>query len=232
MTFGETETTDGDETVLRLADVHHSYDARPVLVAVSLEVRAGECVALLGANGSGKSTLLRLAAGRERPGGGSVEFRGARADEDRPGFRAGVAAVLEAGAHYPDLTVREHLILVALAHGLGPAAGEAADRSLAAHRLTDRARALPSALSSGQSQLMALAAADIRPYALLLLDEPEQRLDSHARAELARWVRRAARRPAGILLATHDPRLAADVADRTYTLADGRLHAAPDGADS
>ncbi|WP_063784347.1 ABC transporter ATP-binding protein [Streptomyces sp. SBT349] len=211
------------ETVLRLDGVSHGYGARRVLDAVALEVAPGECVALLGENGSGKSTLLRLAAGRECPSGGTVTFRGAAASEDDPGFRAAVATVLESGACYPDLSVREHLALVALAHGLGAAADAAVERALAEHRLTGRAEARPAELSSGQTQLLALAAAWVRPAGLLILDEPEQRLDVAARRALARRLAEAAAGGTAVLLATHDRGLADEAADRAFVLAEGRL---------
>ncbi len=214
--------TDESAALLRLTGVGRRYGDRPVLRAVTLEVARGECVALVGDNGSGKSTLLRLAVGREQPSQRTVEFAGAPIDEDEAGVRARVATVLDAGAHYPDLTVREHLLLVALAHGLRVAAAEeAAEEAVAAelvaNRLTDHADLLPAALSSGQTQALLLASAFVWPHELLVLDEPEQRLDAHARRELAR--RLAAHGDAGtaVLLATHHEGLRA-VADRVVRL--------------
>ncbi|WP_459248246.1 ABC transporter ATP-binding protein [Streptomyces youssoufiensis] len=221
--------TDESAVLLRLVGVGRRYGDRPVLRAVTLEVARGECVALVGDNGSGKSTLLRLAVGRERPSEGTVEFAGTPIDEDEAGVRARVATVLDAGAHYPDLTVREHLLLVALAHGLRVAAAEeAVTAELAAYRLTDHADLLPAALSSGQTQALLLASAFVRPHDLLVLDEPEQRLDAHARRELAR--RLAAHRDAGtaVLLATHHEGLRA-VADRVVPLDAALTGAAGEG---
>ncbi len=215
----------GGMDVLGLAGVRHGYGERDVLVGVTLAVTAGECVVVVGDNGAGKSTLLRIAAGRERPVEGEATFRGEAADENAPGFRVGVAAVLEAGACYPDLTVREHLTFVALAHGAGDEAGAIVERVLGEHRLAGQADALPSGLSSGQTQLLALAAAWVRPYEALLLDEPEQHLDTRAREEVALRVNAAKRAGAGVLVATHDARLAAAVGDRAFTLDDGRLRA-------
>ncbi|MDT0347051.1 ABC transporter ATP-binding protein [Streptomyces litchfieldiae] len=209
--------------ILRLVDVHHDYGERPVLAGVDLGVRAAECVALLGDNGAGKSTLLRIAAGRELPVRGDAFYRDSPADENQPHVRTGIAAVLEAGACYPDLTVREHLMLVALAHGGGEESQATVDRALARHRLADHADVLPSGLSSGLTQLLALATAWVRPYDLLILDEPEQRLDARARTELAERLRAAKHNGAALLIATHDPGLAAEVSDHTFTLDDGQL---------
>ncbi|MER0244949.1 ATP-binding cassette domain-containing protein [Streptomyces sp. HSW2009] len=200
--------------LLRLVGVGRRYGEQTVLRSVTLDVAPGECVALVGDNGSGKSTLLRLAGGRERPSTGTVEFAGAPVGADEARTRSRIAAVLDTGAHYPDLTVYEHLMLVALAHGARVAAAEeTVAAELAAYRLTDRADVLPAALSSGQTQALALAAAFVRPHELLVLDEPEQRLDAQARRALA--ARLAAHRDAGtaVLLATHHEGLRA-IADR------------------
>ncbi|WP_063729889.1 ABC transporter ATP-binding protein [Streptomyces sp. RTd22] len=213
--------------LLRLTDVGRTYGDRQVVRAVTLDLAPGECVALTGDNGSGKSTLLRLASGRERPTTGKVLFDGAPVDEDDPATRARVATVMDPGAYYPDLTVREHLMLVALAHGLGDAAGEAVEAVLGEHRLTDHGDVLPSALSSGQTQSLLLAAAFVRPHDLLVLDEPEQRLDGRARRELAHRLAAHRDRGTAILLATHHEALTA-VADRVLTL-DGGIPTAAAG---
>ncbi|MGW5680111.1 ABC transporter ATP-binding protein [Streptomyces sp. NPDC003860] len=209
--------------LLQLTDVQHGYDGQSVLNGVSLGVEAGECVVLLGENGSGKSTLLRLAAGREVPESGSVTLRGTAVDEDDWAVRATVAAVMDTGTGYPDLSVREHLMLVALAHGLADDADDAVDDMLAEHHLTARADALPHQLSSGQTQLLALAQAFIRPAELLLLDEPEQRLDSDARRRLAERLQSLKEQGTAVLLATHNRELAKAVADAEYTVSGGGL---------
>ncbi|UBI35547.1 MULTISPECIES: ABC transporter ATP-binding protein [Streptomyces] len=204
-----------------MTDVSRDYGDRTVLRSVNLTLSRAECVAVTGPNGSGKSTLLRLATGRERPTSGEVLFDGAPVSEDDPAVRRRLAAVMDAASFYPDLTVREHLVFVALAHGLGRAAAEeAVTRALADHRLAEHADVLPDALSSGQTQQVLLAAAFLRPHDLLVLDEPEQRLDTAARAALAR--RLCARKAEGtaILLVTHHDDVAAAVADRVLDLAD------------
>jgi ABC-2 type transport system ATP-binding protein len=214
--------------LLQLTDVGRRYGERWVLRSVTMDLAPAECVALVGGNGAGKSTLLRLAAGRERPTSGRVVFDGGPVDEDTPVTRARIATVMDSGTHYPDLTVREHLMLVALAHGLGSAAGDRVDRVLADHRLTDHARTLPSALSSGQTQALLLASAFVRPHDLLVLDEPEQRLDARAREELAQRLAAHKNDGAAILIATHHDALAEAVADRVLTLEDGTAVMGPD----
>lgn len=182
----------------------------------------GERVALMGSNGSGKSTLLRLACGRDRPTTGSIRFDGLPMSEDDSRVRSRVAVVGEALSCYPDLTVRQHLELVAVAHGV--ADSEAViERCLDEQRLLEHADALPGSLSSGQTQAMLLAAAWVRPRDLLVLDEPEQRLDPTARDRLADRLRAEGTRGTTILFATHHRELARAVADRVLTLEDGRV---------
>lgn len=211
-------------SVLEMTGVRHGYDDRFIVDGVNLSVGAGDCVVLLGENGSGKSTLLRLAAGRETPKEGTVTFLGRTASEDDVTMRAEVAAVLDSGVGYPDLSVREHLMLVALAHGLGRSAEVTVDEVLREHRLDSRAEARPHQLSSGQSQLMALAQAFVRPCSMLILDEPEQRIDTDGRGRLAERLRGAKADGTAVLLATHDRTLAAAVADTAFTVSgEGRL---------
>ncbi|MGW2119233.1 ABC transporter ATP-binding protein [Streptomyces zhihengii] len=219
------------EAVLELRDVARSYGGVPVLGPVGLTVGTGRCVVVTGGNGSGKSTLLRLAAGRERPTAGTVLLDGAEMDGDRRQVRSAVATVIDTDAFYPDLTVREHLMLVALAHGGGKAAPETVAAALAAHHLTDRAEVPPSALSSGQRQQMLLAAAFVRPHRLLILDEPEQRLDAGARRELAARLVRHKARGVALLVATHHAPLVAVLADQVVRLGDGGQEDPADPAD-
>ncbi|MDO0929786.1 DUF6297 family protein [Streptomyces sp. TG1A-8] len=210
------------EALLELREVTRSYGALEVLRDVSLSVAPGHCIALTGSNGSGKSTLLRLAAGRERPTSGTVLFDGAPIDGDARAVRAAVATVMDVDAFYPDLTVREHLMLVALAHGLGGSAPDAVDRVLSEHHLTGHADLLPSALSSGLRQQMLLSAAFVRPHRLLVVDEPEQRLDAAARQELSELLVRHKARGVSILMASHHEQLVEAVADLVLELEDGR----------
>jgi ABC-type multidrug transport system ATPase subunit len=200
--------------LLVMRGVTRCYDGVPVLRGVDLTLAPGGCVALVGSNGAGKSTLLRIAAGRESPTSGDVLFKGTLLDGDRAEVRRAIATVMDAGVFYPDLTVREHLMLVALAHGLGKVADGAVSQVLEDHHLTGQADLLPSALSSGQRQQLLLAAAFVRPHELIILDEPEQRLDADARHELADRLARHKESGRAVLMATHRDELVAAVADQ------------------
>lgn len=211
------------QPLLRLRGAARSYGSRVALAPVDLTLERGECVALVGANGSGKSTLLRLASGREQPTAGRVEFDGRKMREEDPTTRARVAVVGDTVACYPDLTARAHLLLVAVAQGVGDEAGEWADRALADRGLGAHADSYPSALSSGQLQSLLLATAFVRPRELLILDEPEQRLDPGARGRLAEQLRAEKADGVAVLVATHHTDLALRTADRVVVLDEGRV---------
>ncbi|WP_243082743.1 ABC transporter ATP-binding protein [Streptomyces sp. 891-h] len=215
-------TPSGGEPLLRLSGVSRRYGERQALHPLDLELFPGACTALFGHNGSGKSTLLRLACGRDRPTTGTALFDGRPVDEDDPQVRARVAVTGDTVAFYPDLTVREHLELITVAHGVAGADGWIG-QVLADRRLTDHADQPPSALSSGQTQALQLAAALVRPRDLLVLDEPEQRLDPSARTRLAELLRGEKADGVAVLLATHQAELVHAVADHVVVLEDGKV---------
>jgi ABC-type multidrug transport system ATPase subunit len=211
----------GPTVLLTATGVSRSYGERVALRTVRLDVARGERVALMGPNGSGKSTLLRIAAGRDRPDAGTVTFDGAPMTENDPRVRARVAVVADTPSWYPDLTVRQHLELVAVAHGVEREEIDAVLREL---RLDAHGGSVPDALSSGQLQSLLLAAALIRPRDLLVLDEPEQRLDPGARRRLAGLLRAEGERGTAVLYATHHLELAR-AAHRVVLMEDGAVTA-------
>ena len=224
--------TTQDRPLLTLTEVSRSYGALRALSPVSFSLAAGQCIALLGVNGSGKSTLLRIAAGRDTATTGQVSYRGQLLREDALVARTEIAVAGDVSSTYPDLTVREHLLLVAIAHGAGRAAPGLVDGALAECRLSDHGDALPGSLSSGQRQALQLAAVLVRPRRLLILDEPEQRLDPGARHWLAGLLTQEKANGAAVLLATHHVELAEAVADQVIVLLDGEVIARGTPADA
>jgi ABC-2 type transport system ATP-binding protein len=192
-----------------------------VLTGVGLRVDWGEAVAVTGRNGSGKTTLLRCVAGADRPSAGTVELCGRPLRERDPDVRRAVAAVLDDVEFFTDLPAAEHLALLMSAHG-DPEPDEHAAALLAEAGLAEAAGQLPATLSSGQRRRLALLTCFARPRVLVLLDEPEQRLDRPGR----RWLttRLLAEKEAGhgILFASHDRTLVREVADRVINLDEAR----------
>jgi ABC-2 type transport system ATP-binding protein len=218
--------TAGEPTpLLSLSGVGRAYGERVVLSGIDLGLAAGQCLAVLGVNGSGKSTLLRIAAGRDAPTAGQVGYGRRPLREDDIVVRTEIAVVGDMVSAYPDLTVREHLELVAVAHGAGAETAVLVDEALAECRLEDRDTALPGALSSGQRQGLYLAATLVRPRRLMVLDEPEQHLDPGARRWLADLLLAQKQAGVAVLVATHHVELAATVADQVIVLLDGKVAA-------
>jgi ABC-2 type transport system ATP-binding protein len=216
--------------LLTLSGVSRTYDDRTVLEPLDLQLAPGRCTAVMGMNGSGKSTLLRIAAGRDTPTAGRVQYEGRMVTQDDIVVRTEIAVAGDQVSAYPDLTVREHLQLVAVAHGAGRDADDLVGRALTECRLDDRADALPGSLSSGQRQAMFLAAVLVRPRRLIVLDEPEQHLDPAARRWLASLLQAEKQAGAALLVATHHAELATSIADQVIVLSDGEVasRGAPD----
>lgn len=175
-----------------------------VLAPTTFCVDPGTVLAITGANGSGKTTLLRVLAGLERPSAGRCQVAGRPVDERDPAFRRAVAALVGPPPTARDLTVLEHLELVARTWGSDAVtARRTADQLLAELGLTRLAQRFPHQLSSGQAQLCALALTLVRPADVLLLDEPEQRLDEDRLAAVSRLLDRRRREGTTLVVATH-----------------------------
>jgi ABC-2 type transport system ATP-binding protein len=193
---------------------------------LDLQLRPGECVALIGANGSGKSTAVRTIAGLLEPSEGSVLIDGhdPHVEPDAEQARAALALVPDAPLLYDDLTVRQHLELVALAHGVADDGAEDRIGALLDRLgLTARADFLPAELSRGMRQKTGLACALVRPARLLVLDEPVVGLDPPSQALLAELLLDAKRAGTAVLLTTHQMRFADGVADRALMLEEGTV---------
>src|SRR4051812_13167865 len=191
-----------------LLDVAKRFGAGPpALAGVTLQVAAGELLALVGPSGSGKTTLLRLLAGLDAPSAGRIHI-GGRDVTAWPPWRRNVALVFQRPALYPHRTVRDNLLA-------GVRLATPWWRRTPAVPLDDTARALgladlldrrPHQLSGGQQQRVALGRALPRNPDVLLLDEPLAGLEISLRSELRRelhLLRR--RRRVTMIYVTHDP---------------------------
>jgi ABC-2 type transport system ATP-binding protein len=196
--------------VLRVDGLTRGFSGRLVLHELSFELAPGEGAAVVGPNGSGKTTLLRCVAGTDVPDAGRITLNGFPVSETSPDTRAAMACVLDDVDFFPDLSVGEHLALSALAHGQPTDVVEAV---LAELGIVEQRDQLPATLSSGQRRRLALASCFVRPRSLLVLDEPEQRLDVEGRAWLASRLNAEKANGGSVLMASHDPDLIEAVAD-------------------
>ncbi|BCW60967.1 MULTISPECIES: ABC transporter ATP-binding protein [Micrococcaceae] len=193
-------------TVLEAEGLLVGYAGAPVCGEVTASVDAGEVLGIVGDNGAGKSTVARTLVGRQASLAGEVKVHGLLIDPDAVPFRRQVSAVFDDDLFFPSLTVREHLLLIARGHSLD-APEERVEEELAFFGLTGRSHAIPDALSSGQRRRLLLAAGLIRPSSLLVLDEPEQRLDPRMRIALGQRITAHAKNGGAVVLVTHDPQL-------------------------
>ncbi len=208
-------------TILKVAGLKRAFGPVTILDKFNLEVRTGEAIALTGRNGAGKSTLLRCLIGADKPDEGSVEVCGTVMSETSPEIRRNVATVIDDLDFFPDLSVVEHLDLLARAHGLADP-DEAVDEVLNELQLIPQSGQLPGTLSSGQRRRLALATAFVRPRKLLILDEPEQRLDTEGLDWLMNRLKAERDKGLAIVFASHEPSLVSAVATRTVELGASR----------
>jgi putative ABC transport system ATP-binding protein len=198
-----------------------------ILAAVSLSIRRGEAVAIVGPSGSGKSTLLGLLAGLDTPSEGRVRLDGVdlnSLDEDaRAQLRAEKLGFVFQSFHLlPTLTALENVMLPLELGGRGDARSEA-ERVLQRVGLGQRLRHYPAQLSGGEQQRVAIARAFTAGPALLLADEPTGNLDTHTGSRIIQLLFDLNREQGTTLvLVTHDTELAARC-DRTLQLREGRL---------
>ena len=208
---------------VRAEGVGKTIDETTLLLPTDVSADPGQCVVLRGPNGSGKTTLLRIIGGLLVPTTGTATIGGREADERDRAVRAAVAALLGAPTTYRDLTLVDHLVLIDSTWGGDPSSSD--ERSLAllgrlgiAH-LDDR---FPHELSSGQEQLFRLALTFSRPASVVLLDEPEQRLDTTKRQVVAELIRERTSAGTTVVMACHDPELTTSLASRVVDVVPAR----------
>jgi putative ABC transport system ATP-binding protein len=219
--------------LLGLRAVHKSFARTEALRGVSLEMTAGEVVAVTGPSGSGKSTLLHCAAGVLSPEAGEVVFDGQRIDRmaeaERTALRRReIGLVLQFGQLVPDLPAVENVALPLLLDGtdrlVARRAATAWLERLGVEHLTDRT---PTELSGGEAQRVAVARALVTGPRLVCADEPTGSLDTVGGDELLGHLLAAVRDSgAALLVVTHDNRVAAR-ADREVVLLDGAVAGQP-----
>lgn len=196
-----------------------SYGDLLALDEVSLKIASGQRVALIGLNGSGKTTLLRTAAGLLEPSTGKVLVMGHKAGSIEA--RAAVSYIPDSPVLYDDLSVAEHLEYIARLHG-NEEWEALAEHLIERLGLSSRREELPSTFSRGLRQKVSIALAFVRPFDLMLVDEPFVGLDQPGRAALLELLREAADAGAAILVSTHQTEYLSQ-ATRCVGMRDGKV---------
>lgn len=207
------------EPILVAEQASKAYADLVALAPLDLQVRAGQTVALVGHNGSGKSTFLRLAAGLLELSEGTITIAGAPAGTSEA--RAAVSFLPDEPVLYDDLSVREHLAYVGALHGVDAGSDEL-DELIERVELSHRADDLPARFSRGLRQKTSIALALIRPFELLLVDEPFVGLDATGKEALLGILDELHEDGATVVVATHDPGFV-ERADRCVALRDGEV---------
>jgi ABC-type multidrug transport system ATPase subunit len=203
--------------VLEAVGLAKDYGDGLGLEPFDLRVEAGELVVLVGPNGAGKSTLLRLVAGLLEPTAGTVHVAGQPAGSLEA--RAATSWIPDAPVLYDDLSVDEHLEYVARLHG-APAWEERAAELLETLNLAHRSADLPVRFSRGLRQKTSIAVGLVRPFELLLVDEPFVGLDLPAQGALVELLDGLASSGVAVVVSTHQLDLA-ERATRCVGLRDG-----------
>lgn len=211
--------------VIDAVDVH--YGAVQALFGLSLTVRAGEVVSVLGGNASGKSTTIKSVLGLVRPTRGTITLDGTSLEGQRPDaiIARGVASVPEGRRIFPEMSVYENLLLGAYPrrHQKKDIADDLERVYEAFPRLKERRSQLAGTMSGGEQQMLALARAWLRRPSLVCIDEPSMGLSPRFVDQVYEVLHGWKAEGITILLVEQNARMALELADRAYVLQHGRV---------
>jgi branched-chain amino acid transport system ATP-binding protein len=222
----------GGGTILELEDVHTFYGSIHALKGITIEVREGEIVTLIGANGAGKSTTLRSINGLNQPRRGTIRFQGREITNAAPHkiVKMGIAQSPEGRRLFPRMSVYENL-------EMGAFQRSGADKELKSDldrvytlfpRLAERKSQMAGTLSGGEQQMVAIGRALMARPKLLMLDEPSMGLAPIFVERIFDIVREINEQGTPILLVEQNAMMALDVAQRGYVLETGTVALADD----
>jgi len=219
------------EIVLSVEDVHTFYGSIEALKGISLEVREGEIVTLIGANGAGKSTTLRSINGLNHPRKGSISFQGKDITQAAPHdiVKMGIAQSPEGRKLFPRMSVSENLEMGAFQRDDRKEIREDMDRVYTLFpRLAERKTQKAGTMSGGEQQMCAIGRALMARPKLLLLDEPSMGLAPVLVERIFETLIEINQQGTPILLVEQNALMALDIASRGYVLETGRVALADD----
>jgi branched-chain amino acid transport system ATP-binding protein len=211
--------------MLEVRELETAYGRSQVLFKISLEIKAGEVVTLLGRNGMGKTTTVRSVMGIVRPKAGTISFEG-KPIQALPSYRiaqAGLGLVPEGRQVFPNLTVRENLVATAANRSRNPKPWTLERVFDLFANLRERQGNYGNQLSGGEQQMLAIGRALMTNPRLLILDEATEGLAPLVRMEIYRSIERLKAEGLSILVIDKDVSALTRVADRHYVLEKGRV---------
>jgi branched-chain amino acid transport system ATP-binding protein len=226
-----TEGGRGNEVILSLEDVHTYYGTIHALKGISLDVREGEIVTLIGANGAGKSTTLRSINGLNHPREGRIRFQGRDITDESPHdvVKMGISQSPEGRRLFPRMSVSENLEMGAFQRTDRQNLREDVDRVYSLFpRLAERRNQRAGTLSGGEQQMCAIGRALMARPQLLMLDEPSMGLAPIFVEKIFEIVREINEQGTPILLVEQNALMALETADRGYVMETGTIALADD----
>src|SRR4051812_44796222 len=220
--------------LLQAMGLHYAYNGAAAVRGVSLEVGAGEIVALLGSNGAGKSTTVKMIAGALRPQAGSILFEGTpiHGAPSHVVVRRGITLVPEGRLVFPQMTVYENLLMGAHTQPLRDAVDETLPYVFEIFpRLAERRLQAAGSMSGGEQQMLAIARGLMSSPKLMILDEPSLGLMPMLVQDLFRLIRGISARGISILLVEQNVHQSLQIANRAYVLEKGEVVMQGSGAD-
>jgi branched-chain amino acid transport system ATP-binding protein len=214
------------EPLLAVEHLDLYYGDAQALADVTLEVAAGEIVAIVGANGAGKSSLIRTIAGIERPRAGRIRFRGRDVTglEPHQTCDLGIGQVAEGRQVFPTLTALENLEMGALLPRARAHAKRALDEVYALFpRLAERRHQLAGTLSGGEQQMLAIGRCLMAQPELVMFDEPSLGLAPTVVQEVFQTIRALHQRGLTILLVEQNVAVSLKISQHAYVLENGRV---------
>jgi len=206
---------------LQARELSRSYGKFQALMPTDMTLHSSEIAVLIGPNGAGKTTLLLCLSGLLRPTTGAITIDGHDLYEDEREAKRQLAFVPDVPRFYTELTAWEHLYFIAQAHQASADFSQRAEYLLREFGLWDTRNLYPHNYSRGMRLKLGLLLALIRPFKVLLLDEPTSALDVESTGFLVRQLKDLRQRGASILLSSHDPTIARDLANRTLRIQNG-----------
>jgi branched-chain amino acid transport system ATP-binding protein len=219
------------KTILELRDVHTFYGSIEALKGISIDVREGEVVTLIGSNGAGKSTTLRSINGLNHPREGTIEFQGKDITDEAPHnvVKMGISQSPEGRRLFPRMSVIENLQMGAFQRVDRAGQREDMDRVFSLFpRLAERKNQKAGTLSGGEQQMCAIGRALMARPKLLMLDEPSMGLAPIFVEKIFEIVREINEQGTPILLVEQNALAALDTADRGYVMETGTIALADD----